>query len=71
MQGGCGNGYGELITSSGLCRLCLADWRETEVAHNPKKHGVIVRESDLGSGHLLVQQCLSSSKCADRIHNSR
>ena len=31
-----------------------ADWRETEVAHNRKKHGVILCESDLSSGHPLV-----------------
>ena len=70
-KGGCGNGYDGLIMSSGLCRLCHADWRKTEVAQNPKKHGMILRESDLDSGHPLGQRCLSSSKCADSIHNSR
>ena len=41
--------------SSGLYRLCHADWRETEVAMYLKKYGLIMRESDLGSGHPLGQ----------------
>ena len=49
---------------SGLCRLCHADWRETEVDLNLKKHGVILRESDLGSGHPLGQfyECIQNSQ---------
>ena len=40
------------------------------MAHDPKKHGVTMLYSSLGSGHPLVQRCLCSSKCADSIHNS-
>ena len=35
---------------------------ETEVALNLKKYGLILRESDLGSGHRL-------GHCCDRIQN--
>ena len=44
----------------GVCRLCHANWRETEVALNLKKHGMILRESDLGSGHMLVNDVTAS-----------
>ena len=40
------------------------------MAHDPKKHGMTVLYSSLGSGHPLVQRCLCSSKRADNIHNS-
>ena len=49
-----------------MCRLR----RETEVAHDTKKHGVTVLYSSLDSGQLLVQRRLCGSKCADSIHNS-
>ena len=51
--------------------VCVGSDRETEVAHDPKKHGVTMLYSSLGSGHPLVQRRLCSSKRADSIHNSR
>ena len=50
--------------------VATVDWREIEVAHDPKKFGIILRYSDLGSGHPLVQRHLCTSKCIDNIHNS-
>ena len=50
--------------SSGLYRLYHDDWWETEVALNLKKYGLILCESNLGSGHPL-------SQCCDGIHNSQ
>ena len=49
-----------------MCRLR----QENEVAHDPKKHGVIVLYSSLDSGHPLVQRRLCGSKRTDSIHNS-
>ena len=39
------------------------------MAHDPKKHGVTVLYSSLGSGNPLVQRRLCGSKRADNIHN--
>ena len=49
-----------------MCRLR----RETEVAHDTKKHDVTVLYSDLGSGQPLVHQRLCGSKHADSIYNN-
>ena len=42
----------------------------SEVAHDPKKHGVTVLYSGLSSGQPLVQRRLCSNKCVDSIHNN-